>query len=82
MFANVTAALITTLICLSTIPNVLRHDTCRNPVIEFHSGVYVSDPQVMAKIENLVSIVGALKVDLTGQGMECDKKLEVGLSCG
>lgn len=39
----------------------------RNPVIEFHSGTYMGDPQTMAKIDNLVSIVGAMKVDLTGQ---------------
>jgi GNAT superfamily N-acetyltransferase len=39
----------------------------RNPAIEFHPGRYVNDPQVLAKIDNLVAIVGALKVDLTGQ---------------
>jgi acyl-CoA hydrolase/GNAT superfamily N-acetyltransferase len=39
----------------------------RNPVIEFHPSSYVSDPQILAKIDNLISIVGALKVDLTGQ---------------
>mmetsp|Transcript_13226 Transcript_13226/g.30103 ORF Transcript_13226/g.30103 Transcript_13226/m.30103 type:complete len:666 (+) Transcript_13226:178-2175(+) len=39
----------------------------RNPAVEFHPSSYVNDPQVMARIDNLVSIVGALKVDLTGQ---------------
>jgi acyl-CoA hydrolase/GNAT superfamily N-acetyltransferase len=39
----------------------------RNPVIEFHPSSYVCDPQIMAKIDNLMSVVGALKVDLTGQ---------------
>jgi GNAT superfamily N-acetyltransferase len=39
----------------------------RNPVIEFHPLSYVCDPQVLGKIDNLISIVGALKIDLTGQ---------------
>lgn len=39
----------------------------RNPVIEFHPSSYVSNPQILAKIDNLISVVGALKVDLTGQ---------------
>jgi len=39
----------------------------RNPAIEFHSSSYVNDPQVMAQLDNFVAIVGALKVDLTGQ---------------
>jgi acyl-CoA hydrolase/GNAT superfamily N-acetyltransferase len=39
----------------------------RNPAIEFHPLSYVNDPQVMGKIDNLVAIVGALKIDLTGQ---------------
>jgi len=36
----------------------------RNPAIEFHPGSYVSDPQVLGKIKNLVAIEGALKVSL------------------
>mmetsp|Transcript_5226 Transcript_5226/g.8595 ORF Transcript_5226/g.8595 Transcript_5226/m.8595 type:complete len:639 (+) Transcript_5226:253-2169(+) len=39
----------------------------RNPAIEFHPMAYVDDPQVIGKIDNLISIVGALKVDVTGQ---------------
>jgi GNAT superfamily N-acetyltransferase len=39
----------------------------RNPVIEFQPSSYVCDTQVLAKIDHLVAIVGALKVDLTGQ---------------
>jgi len=39
----------------------------RNPVIEFHPSSYVCNPQLLGKIDNLISIVGALKVDLTGQ---------------
>lgn len=44
------------------------YDFCdRNPAIEFHPSSYLCDPQVLGKIDNLVSVVGALKVDLTGQ---------------
>jgi RimJ/RimL family protein N-acetyltransferase len=39
----------------------------RNPAVEFHPISYTTDPQVLAKIDNLISIVGALKVDVTGQ---------------
>lgn len=39
----------------------------RNPAIEFQPSSYVNDPQVMGRIKNLVAIIGALKVDLTGQ---------------
>ena len=39
----------------------------RNPAIEFQPSSYVNDHQVMGQIKNLVAIVGALKVDLTGQ---------------
>jgi len=39
----------------------------RNPAIEFQPSSYVNDHQVMGRIKNLVAIVGALKVDLTGQ---------------
>ena len=39
----------------------------RNPIVEFHPSSYLCDPQVLGKIDNLISIVGALKVDLTGQ---------------
>ena len=39
----------------------------RNPSIEFRQASYVCDAQVMGKIDNLISIVGALKVDVTGQ---------------
>ena len=39
----------------------------RNPCLEFRSMSYVCDPQVLARIDNLIVIVGALKVDLTGQ---------------
>jgi acyl-CoA hydrolase len=35
----------------------------RNPVIEFRNASYVNDPQTLARIDNLVSIVGAFKVD-------------------
>lgn len=44
------------------------YDFCdRNPVIEFHTSKYTCDPQVLGKIDNLISVVGALKVDVTGQ---------------
>jgi GNAT superfamily N-acetyltransferase len=39
----------------------------RNPAIEFQPTSYVSDPHILAKIDNLIVIEGALKVDLTGQ---------------
>lgn len=39
----------------------------RNPIIEFHPLSRLCDPLVLGKIDNLISIVGALKVDLTGQ---------------
>jgi acyl-CoA hydrolase len=39
----------------------------RNPAIEFHPTSYINDPQVIAKIDNFVAILGALKIDLTGQ---------------
>ena len=39
----------------------------RNPAVEFHPITYTCDPQVLCKIDNLISIVGALKVDVTGQ---------------
>ncbi|KAG7369010.1 acetyl-CoA c-acetyltransferase [Nitzschia inconspicua] len=39
----------------------------RNPILEFKSGSYINDPQVLAKIDNLITVVGSLKVDLTGQ---------------
>eukprot|EP00980_Cylindrotheca_fusiformis_P009170 scaffold1996_cov127-Cylindrotheca_fusiformis.AAC.7 len=44
------------------------YDFCdRNPVIEFQPGSYTFDPQVLAKIDNLVAVIGALKIDITGQ---------------
>ncbi|CAJ1898812.1 unnamed protein product [Cylindrotheca closterium] len=44
------------------------YDFCdRNPIIEFHPSSYTCDPQTLAKIDNLVSIIAALKVDVTGQ---------------
>lgn len=44
------------------------YDFCdRNPVIEFHPSSYTCDPLTLGKIDNLVSIIGALKVDVTGQ---------------
>lgn len=39
----------------------------RNPAVEFHPTSYINDPQVMGNIDNLVAIIGALKIDLTGQ---------------
>jgi acyl-CoA hydrolase/RimJ/RimL family protein N-acetyltransferase len=39
----------------------------RNPAIEFQPSSYINDHKVMSRIDNLVTIVGALKVDLTGQ---------------
>jgi len=39
----------------------------RNPAIEVHPARYVNDPQLMAKIDNLIAMVGALKIDVTGQ---------------
>ena len=39
----------------------------RNPAIEFHPLSYVSDPEVMAKLDNFVAVIGALKIDVTGQ---------------
>jgi acyl-CoA hydrolase/GNAT superfamily N-acetyltransferase len=38
-----------------------------NPIFYFRSSEYVSDPAVIAKNDNLVSISSALEVDLTGQ---------------
>lgn len=44
------------------------YDFCdRNPIIEFHPSSYTCDPQTLAKIDNLVSIISALKIDVTGQ---------------
>lgn len=44
------------------------YDFCdRNPIIEFHPGSYTCNPRTLANIDNLVSVIGALKVDLTGQ---------------
>jgi len=44
------------------------YDFCdRNPIIEFHPSSSTCDPQTLAKIDTLVSIVAALKVDVTGQ---------------
>ena len=39
----------------------------RNPAIEVHPSSYVNDPQVIAKIDNFIAVIGALKLDLTGQ---------------
>lgn len=39
----------------------------RNPILEFRPLSYTCDPQVLAQIDNLIVMVGALKVDLTGQ---------------
>lgn len=39
----------------------------RNPAIEFHPTRYTCDVSTLSRIDNLVSIVGALKVDVTGQ---------------
>lgn len=38
-----------------------------NPMVEFHPTEYVNDPFVIAQNEKLVSINGAIEVDLTGQ---------------
>lgn len=38
-----------------------------NPLFDFRSSEFVSDPLVIAKNDNLVSISSALEVDLTGQ---------------
>jgi acyl-CoA hydrolase len=38
-----------------------------NPIFEFHPTMYVNDPFVIAKNDNMVSINSALQVDLTGQ---------------
>jgi GNAT superfamily N-acetyltransferase len=39
----------------------------RNPAVEFHPTRYTCDPGTLSRIDNLVSIVAALKVDVTGQ---------------
>lgn len=40
----------------------------RNPAIEFHPSSYTCNPTTtLSRIDNLISIVGALKVDVTGQ---------------
>lgn len=39
----------------------------RNPAIEFHPSSYTCNPTTLSKIDNLISVVGALKVDVTGQ---------------
>ena len=39
----------------------------RNPAIEFHPINYTCNPTTLAQIDNLISVVGALKVDVTGQ---------------
>lgn len=39
----------------------------RNPILEFRPLSYLCDPQVLALIDNLIVIVGALKIDVTGQ---------------
>lgn len=38
-----------------------------NPIFDFRSSEFVSDPAVIGRIDNLVSISSALEVDLTGQ---------------
>ena len=38
-----------------------------NPIFDFRSSEFVSDPAVIARHDNLVSISSALEVDLTGQ---------------
>ncbi len=38
-----------------------------NPIFDFRSSEFVSDPAVIARNDNLVSISSALEVDLTGQ---------------
>lgn len=44
------------------------YDFCdRNPAIEFHPSSYTCNPQTLSRIDNLISVVGALKVDVTGQ---------------
>jgi 4-hydroxybutyrate CoA-transferase len=35
----------------------------RNPILEFKSGSYVNDPQILAQIDNLITVIGSLKVD-------------------
>ena len=39
----------------------------RNPAIEFRSSDYVNDPLTLGKIDHLIAIEGALKIDMTGQ---------------
>jgi 4-hydroxybutyrate CoA-transferase len=39
----------------------------RNPAIEIHGLQYLNDPNVMGNIDNFIFVLGALKVDLTGQ---------------
>ncbi len=44
------------------------YDFCdRNPAVEFHPSSYTCNPHTLSKIDNLISVVGALKVDVTGQ---------------
>jgi acyl-CoA hydrolase/GNAT superfamily N-acetyltransferase len=38
-----------------------------NPLVEFHPSEYTNDPFVIAKNDRMVSINGAIEVDLTGQ---------------
>ena len=39
----------------------------RNPAVQFQPASYVNDPLVLGKIDRLMVVEGALKVDLTGQ---------------
>lgn len=38
-----------------------------NPIFEFHPTMYVNDPFIIAKNDNMIAINSALQVDLTGQ---------------
>lgn len=38
-----------------------------NPLVEFHPTEYVNDPFIVAKNDKMISINGAIEVDLTGQ---------------
>ncbi|OQX00437.1 MAG: acetyl-CoA hydrolase [Desulfobacteraceae bacterium IS3] len=56
---------IVTSLCMGT--EKLYRYIADNPIFYFRSSEYVSDPTVIAKNDNLVSISSALEVDLTGQ---------------
>jgi acyl-CoA hydrolase len=58
-----------TVVCQAHGGQDLYESLDRNPIVEFKSSSYINDPQVLAKIDNLMAVVGALKVDCKHQAL-------------